>query len=194
MSVFRIKSTSSVVKLAVRTTRSSIALWHFVSTAKRRRRYMRRSSSPGSRDPSAVKVPIPHPLPFCCTPDKSEYISWQFWSNHRDWLCPKVLLISFQCLFVSSCGSFPTYVSFCFFLFSLCSTCQRVQAVSCYISRILSSIWDWSVSAVTTATSYVREVWPGSWAAWLETSAARHVPRSSMIGTTRSALTQNIYL
>lgn len=54
--VFRIRSISSAVKCAVRTTRSSTALWHSASTAKRRRRCMRRSSSQESKDRSAVKV------------------------------------------------------------------------------------------------------------------------------------------
>lgn len=62
VSAFRIRSTSSVAKRVVKTTRSFIVLWHFASTAKRRRHYMRWSSSRGSRDHSAAKVLIACPL------------------------------------------------------------------------------------------------------------------------------------
>lgn len=55
----RIRCISSAVRFAVRTTRSYIALWLFASTAKKRRRCTRRSSSQESRGHSAVKVRNP---------------------------------------------------------------------------------------------------------------------------------------
>lgn len=97
------------------------------------------------------------------------------------------------CLFVilSKCfvciSEVLTKIFYTFIHHSLWIYCLFLQAVSCYLSRILSGVWVWSVSAATTATSSVRKPWPGSSAAWHGTSVARPVPKSSTTGISRSA-------